>query len=324
MHLRKKIAASSGLLEFADQLRFEPHKIRFDATGRYDEALDREFPLVIKLFHFGSRDRTPGMTWHERLEIFLPLDGITRMRMGDRQAEVRPGEILIVDNLKLHMTVDYPGFDTRVIVISFLPDFVFSLGSPSHDYFFLLPFYFRPSDRPHVVRSDSPLLPGMHEAVVSLVRCYSERGTYFQAGCKAYLLQLLYLLAQQFRDTDYLRSEFVRQQERSARLRPVFEFVSKSYGETITLKQASALARMSQPQFIKLFKKVAGMTFVSYVTHVRLSHALRLLKESPLTIAEVAAQVGFSDQSYFDRRFKAAFGQTPRGFRGGNVSAYRR
>jgi hypothetical protein len=30
---------------------------------------------------------------------------------------------------------------------------------------------------------------------------------------------------------------------------------------------------------------------------------------------QVAYQVGFSDQSYFDRRFKAAFGRTPRDFR---------
>jgi AraC-like DNA-binding protein len=315
MHSRNKSSASPALLEVADGLPFEPHRIKFDTTGRYDEPLDREFPFVIKLFHFRHRDRTPGMTWHERLEIFLPLDGTVKMRMGNRQAEVGPGEILIVENLKLHMTVDYPGFDTRVIVISFLPDFVYTLGSPSHDYFFLLPFYFRPSDRPHVVQAGSPLLPGMQAAAARLVRCYFERGTYFQAGCRAYLLQLLYLLAQQFHSADYLRSEFIRQQERAARLRPVFEFISTSYAQATTLRQAAALAKMSQPQFIKLFKKVAGMTFVSYVTHVRLSNALRLLKESGLTIAEVANQVGFCDQSYFDRRFKAAFGQTPRAFR---------
>jgi hypothetical protein len=35
------------------------------------------------------------------------------------------------------------------------------------------------------------------------------------------------------------------------------------------------------------------MTFVSYVTHVRLSHALRLLRESSLVIAEVAGRVDF-------------------------------
>jgi AraC-like DNA-binding protein len=300
-----------ALWKVAAELPFEPHRIRLDETGRYDEALDREFPFVVRLFHFRHKDYTPGLTWHERLEIFLPLDALTKMRMGEQEVELQPGEILIVDNLRLHTTVDYAGFDSRVIVVSFLPEFVYSLGSPSHDYFFLLPFYFRPTDRPHVVRQNSPILSQMHDAVAQLLRCYYGRSVYFQAGCKAHLLQLLYLLAQQFRSADFLRSELMRQQERAARLRPVFEYVSQNFAENLTLKQGAALASISQPQFIKLFKRVAGMTFVSYVTHVRLSHAFRLLKESSLTIAEVAVRTGFSDQSYFDRRFKSAFGQVP-------------
>jgi AraC-like DNA-binding protein len=305
-------ALSEGSLgKVAAQLPFESHRIRLDETGHYDEALDREFPFVVRLFHFRHKDYTPGLTWHERLEIFLPLDALTKMRMGKQEVELQPGEILIVDNLRLHMTVDYSGFDSRVIVVSFLPEFVYSLGSPSHDYFFLLPFYFRPTDRPHVVRQNSPILSQMHDAFAQLLRCYFGRSVYFQAGCKAHLLQLLYLLAQQFRSADFLRSELMRQQERATRLRPVFEYVSKNFAENLTLKQGAALASISQPQFIKLFKRVAGMTFVSYVTHVRLSHAFRLLKESSLTIAEVAIRTGFSDQSYFDRRFKSAFGQVP-------------
>jgi AraC-like DNA-binding protein len=299
------------LWKVAAELPFEPHRIRLDETGRYDEALDREFPFVVRLFHFRHKDYTPGLTWHERLEILLPLDAVTKMRMGEQEVELQPGEILIVDNLRLHMTVDYPGFNSRVIVVSFLPEFVYSLGSPSHDYFFLLPFYFRPSDRPHVVRQNSPAPPQMHDAIGKLLRCYFGRSVYFEAGCKAHLLQLLFLLAQQFRSADFLRSELVRQQERATRLRPVFDYVSENFAENLTLKQGATLAGLSQPQFIKLFKRVAGMTFVSYVTHIRLSHAFRLLKESSLTIAEVAAQVGFSDQSYFDRRFKSAFGQVP-------------
>jgi len=305
-------ALSEGSLwKVAAELSFEPHRILLDQTGRYDEALDREFPFVVRLFHFRHQGYTPGLTWHERLEIFLPLDAVTKMRMGEQEVELQLGEILIVDNLRLHMTVDYSGFDSRVIVVSFLPEFVYSLGSPSHDYFFLLPFYFRPTDRPHVVRQNSPMLSQMHEAVAQLLRCYFGRSVYFQAGCKAHLLQLLYLLAQQFRSADFLRSELMRQQERAARLRPVFEYVSQNFAENLTLKQGAALASISQPQFIKLFKRVAGMTFVSYVTHVRLSHAFRLLKESSLTIADIAIRTGFSDQSYFDRRFKSAFGQVP-------------
>ena len=126
---------------------------------------------------------------------------------------------------------------------------------------------------------------------------------------------MLYILAEFFRAADFRYSELIRQQERSAKLKPVLEFVDQHFAEKIGLKEAAALAKMSVPQFIKLFKKVAGTTFVSYVTHVRLSRAVRLLKGSSLTIAEVASEVGFTDQSYFDRRFKKAFQRTPRDFR---------
>ena len=71
------------------------------------------------------------------------------------------------------------------------------------------------------------------------------RSVYFQAGCKAHLLQLLYLLAQQFRSADFLRSELMRQQERATRLRPVFEYVSQNFAENLTLKQGAALASIS-------------------------------------------------------------------------------
>jgi mannose-6-phosphate isomerase-like protein (cupin superfamily) len=133
MRLRNKSSASSTPLEMADGLPSELHSIRSDASGRYDEPLDREFSFVIKLFRFRRQDRSPGMTWHERPETFLPLDGPVKMRMGTRQAEVGPGDILIVENLKSHMTIDYPWCDTRVAVVSFPPDLVYTRSSPSQD-----------------------------------------------------------------------------------------------------------------------------------------------------------------------------------------------
>jgi AraC-like DNA-binding protein len=315
MHLKSYSPQGSSLVKIADRLPFEPHRIRLDPTGHYEESFEREFPFIIKLFHLRHQDFTPGLTWHERLELYLPLDGIARMQMGTRRVELHPGELLVVDNLQLHTTVDFPGFDSRVIVISFLPEFVYSLGSPSHDYFFLLPFYSRIESQTQVVRNDTPTLPKIHETLARLLECYYARESYYQAGCKAYFLELLFLLAQHFRATEFLRSQLIQQQERAARLKPVFDFISSHYSEPITLNLGATLAKMSLPSFTRLFKKVAGMTFVSYVTHVRLAQALRLLKESSLTVAEVATRVGFSDQSYFDRKFRSAFGQTPSGAR---------
>jgi AraC-like DNA-binding protein/mannose-6-phosphate isomerase-like protein (cupin superfamily) len=311
----KKTVHPNALYEVAKNLKFEPHRISMDPTGRYNEPMDRNFPFFIRLFHFHHRDFTSAPSWHERLELFIPLDGPLRMRMGNRVAELGAGEILIVDNLKLHMVADTPAPDTRVIVVSFLPEFVCDGSTRSLDHVFLLPFYTRLAEEIHVVRNRTPFLPQMYEAMAKLLQCYAERNSYFQAGCKVYFLELLYYLAQHFRMANMRRSELVREQEHAATLQPVFEFVADHYAQPVTPNQAASMVNLRSPQFMKLFKKVAGMTFVSYVTLVRLSNAVPLLRETSLSIGEVAKQVGFADQSYFDRRFKTTFEQTPRIFR---------
>lgn len=311
------------LLGLSDRLCFEPHEIaaQLDAHGRYEVPLDEEFPLSIKLFRYTSRRHTRGATWHERLELFLPLDGPARFRMGDQEVELHAGELLVVDNLKLHHVVDFPGFDTRVIVISFLPEFVYSLGSPSHDYAFLLPFYSKVERRPHIVRADDDAAADVHGALARLLECYfgGAAKPFYQAGSKAFLLELLYHLAAHFHASEVLKWEFMRQQERSLRLKKLFDHINACAAEKLSVGAAARLVGMSAPQFMKTFKQVAGMTLVSYLNHVRLAHGARLLRETDRSIADIADATGFSDQSYFDKRFKRAFGRTPKEFRARSV-----
>ena len=136
-------------------------------------------------------------------------------------------------------------------------------------------------------------------------------------GCKAFLLQFLFELGRRFPASELQHWEFIRQQQRSLRLKALFDHVRDHYSERLTVGQAAHMVGMSQAQFMKTFKKVAGMTLVAYLNHVRLANGSRLLRETDLTIAEIATNVGFSDQSYFDKRFKRAFGRTPREFRAG-------
>ena len=307
------------LMSVVERLRFEPHDIaaQLDGRGHYAMELNDEFPLSIKLFRYTSRRHPRGATWHERLELFMPLDGPARFRMGEQEVALQRGDLLVVDNLKLHHVVDFPGFDTRVIVISFLPEFVYSLGSPSHDYAFLLPFYSKVERRPHVLRSGGASAGAAHGALTQLLDCYftGAKGPFYQAGAKAFLLELLYHLAAHFRGSEVLAWEFLRQRERSLRLKKLFDHISAQPAEKLSVNTAAQLVGMSASKFMKNFKQVAGMTLVAYLNHVRLANAARLLRETGHTIAEIADTTGFSDQSHFDKRFKRAFGQTPKEFR---------
>ena len=185
------------LLEVVDRLSFGLNQTPVDQHGRYDEPLEPEFPFIINFFRLRHGEISSPFTWHDRLELFIPIDRRALMRMGNRTVEVGAGEILIVENLKLHRIVDDPNLDTRLIVLSFSPSFVYSLGSPCHDYSFLLPFY-NGGNHNRVVREPSALLR-MHPLIAALLRRYTDPNCcHLEAGCKASLLQLLYELVQHF------------------------------------------------------------------------------------------------------------------------------
>ena len=313
-YLHMKTGESNPLCEMVGRLPINHLRMPGAEERRFDEQLKSEFPFQIEAHIFANGHDWSHQEGQDCLGLIIPLDGLLLVETENRLIELGAGEILIAQDLNTAARAETEEIQVHALVIRFLPCFVYSLGSPSHDYFFLLPFYGNYGLQAPVVR-EGPSLHEIHRIIARLIQCYLDRTSFFQVGCKVLLLELLYSIARQLGDKDSIRGEMVLQKDRTARLAPVLEQVELNYADPITLKEAASLAKISVPQFVRLFKKVAGMSFVSYLTHVRLSRSVRLLKESRLTIAEVAYQVGFSDQSYFDRRFKAAFGQTPRDFR---------
>jgi AraC-like DNA-binding protein len=318
---RRPSRALADLRNACKGLVFRQHDIarQLDERGRYELPMDREFPFNVALYHLRSGAFTPVWNWHERLEVTMPLDGPLRMRMGEQTVKIGPGDLLVVDNMKLHNYEDFPGFNTRVITVTFLPEFVYMPGSLACDYAFLLPFYTKREGHPHVLPAADELAGPVTQALREIVGCYFAKGdrTQLQCGCKVGFLRMLQHLGRRFQSAEVLRAEFVQRRQQAARLGRLFEFVRLNYAEPISVAQAARLVNLSPPQFMRVFRKVAGMTFVSFLTRVRLTSAQRLLRETDRTIAEVAASSGFSDQSYFDRRFKSLFGQTPRQCRAG-------
>jgi AraC-like DNA-binding protein len=300
-------------------LAFEPCVIHqwIDPTGRYDPPMDREFPFFVKLYTFEDGSNPCPPNWHERLEIFVGVAGDGLFHMGDRLLPFLPGDVIVVDNKKLHRTERIVGRQRRAIVISFMPELVYALGSPLCDMTYLTPFYCQAPGIDPVVRKGEARLPRIHDAITRLLSCYAERpqNAATRLGCKTYLLELLYQLAQHFAFAEGARSEFLLQQQRARRLGSLLDYLSQSYGKRILVADAAEIAGMSESRFMRYFRAATGMTFIAYLTNIRLHNAARLLRESDLNIGEVANACGFNNQSYFDRQFRDEFRRTPRDYR---------
>jgi AraC family transcriptional regulator len=100
------------------------------------------------------------------------------------------------------------------------------------------------------------------------------------------------------------------------RLRAVVEFVEEHLDAGVTLEQMAAVARLSVYHFARQFKNATGLPPHQYVIRRRVERARQLLQaETDLSLAEVAAHAGFSDQSQFCHHFKRLVGLTPGQFR---------
>ncbi|GHU06537.1 hypothetical protein FACS1894147_13240 [Spirochaetia bacterium] len=65
------------------------------------------------------------------------------------------------------------------------------------------------------------------------------------------------------------------------------------------------------------FKRETGKTINEAILQFRLDKACNMLKKPGVSIADIAAETGFSDQNYFTRSFKQIFGITPSSYRTG-------
>jgi len=100
------------------------------------------------------------------------------------------------------------------------------------------------------------------------------------------------------------------------RLRAVVEYIEEHLDACPTLEQLAAVAHLSDYHFARQFKRATGLPPHQYVILRRVERARHLLQQDrDLSLAEIAACAGFSDQTQFCHHFKRIVGVTPGQFR---------
>jgi AraC family transcriptional regulator len=102
----------------------------------------------------------------------------------------------------------------------------------------------------------------------------------------------------------------------SGKLRAVVEFIEGHLDTGLTLGRMAAAAHLSASHFARRFKEATGVPPHQYVLARRVERAKQLLQQDgDLSLAEIAACAGYSDQSQFSHHFKRLVGVTPGQFR---------
>jgi two-component system response regulator YesN len=132
-------------------------------------------------------------------------------------------------------------------------------------------------------------------------------------------------LDEDFPYADRIYNELVKGINLKGGLSPVVLLAKKIVEQTyampsLTLQEVADQVRVSPTYLSKLLKKEIGVSFIDYLTEVRINHAVLLMNDTSYKVYEIAEKVGYNSQHYFSNAFKKKTGVSPNSYRKGSWS----
>lgn len=90
------------------------------------------------------------------------------------------------------------------------------------------------------------------------------------------------------------------------------DYIREHYDENVSVDSICQWLNISRSYLYKLFRRYFGTSPSNYLIRFRLEKARELLNTQRYPVNEVAERVGFTDHPYFTKRFRMAYGMTPR------------
>lgn len=269
-------------------------------------SLCEDNPIVVMNQTPGQADSATRYDMHYELEMGIVLAGEMVRYSGNGTQVCTPGEMWFCGIWEPH------GYRSNAachsVVIAIWPPALASLYFPElRRINWMLPFITPPDRRPVIPESLRNKLKDLvlHQ-VASGVQLSPARKRLFVMELLVWLFENK-LLAQNI-------DEAASGPDQLVRITPAIDLVFEKR-HLVTNKTAAKACGLSRDIFIRLFRRLMGVSFSQFAVRHRLSRAAELLLKTDLPVKTIAWEWGFTDTSHLHRLFKQHYGCTPSQFR---------
>ena len=159
---------------------------------------------------------------------------------------------------------------------------------------------------------------GLSERLAALIDIVSEeleqKKPYYQEIVISSLQTFWFLLKRSHPRAETNSVPDNRRTRMLADFQSLLSYIDDHYADNISLEYAAADMNFSTGYFSKIFKKLMGINFVTYLNLVRVEHAAYELRNTEQKFTEIALNCGFNNIRTFNRVFKEITGCTPSEF----------
>ena len=268
----------------------------------YGEVRDERDDFNIEYLREKESYNMPSIHYHEYYEIYYQLTGERIYFIEDRVYKVNAGDLVVVNIRDLHKTMSAGTPKFGRILLAFSRNFLRDMAACIRD-IDLFDCFRRPCK---VITLTLPQQSVVEAILFEMVDESRQRAPGYLTGLKLDVMRLLLFTARQN------GPESGNIPEKSAAVRPIHDkitlaaqYINNHYAQELSLRSIADRFHISYYYFCRIFREATGFTLTEYVNSVRIKHAQQLLKESRLSVTEIAGQVGYDSCTNFERVFKS-------------------
>lgn len=286
-------------MQFIERRDDLSEKMRYDYT---------DYPIYIRRALLSSYpDHSALMHWHDDIEFIAVLSGEMQYNINGEIINLSENEGVFVNARQMHFGFSTAKKECDFICVLLHPQLLCAVDAFERD--FVLPILHSRKATYIKLTAD---ISWQNAILDSLITMYAEKDSRTAALKIQNLFSLIWIRLYENIQPD---SQPEMQNGDLAVLKKMIGFIRQNYTGSVTLSAIAASGAVGQSKCCKLFSKLSGRTPNLYLTEYRLHKSVALLKNTDMSVTEIAAAVGFNSSSYYAETFRKRYGKSPTAYR---------
>jgi AraC-like DNA-binding protein len=247
--------------------------------------------------------------WHNDIEIVYVFEGSIRMGINSETRVLETGDMAICSSGDIHY-YDSKDSSSKIMLIIFNPSLIGFPGGWPLNVRLTSPFI----ENRFATRSEekeTDINNRLSAIMLELMHEYKHKLNYHEQIIIGLLHEWSGLILRHIPLDKINPQKDKRRITNMKIMQEVLEYLDVNYMHPITLADAAHQANMSLFYFSRFFKSISGMSYIAYLSNIRVNQAEQLLLTTDKTILDIALECGFTNIRTFNRVFKQIKQRTP-------------
>lgn len=257
---------------------------------------------------------TPAIPHHHNFfEMFFVLEGHCIHHVGENTAVLHAGDLCLIQPKVPHsLDVNDESIIIDVLIRrSTFRQYFYSIlqGDNVLSNFFMSTLYSKSGIDYLLFHAQND--PDLHYAFIDLCGETFDQEAYYTVLINAIVTRVFVLLLRRYMSSCELPKDKPADSEIASTLARYLQ----ANAAGVTLARLAEDFHYSPEYASRLIKRSTGQTFIQLLTSIRLENAKQLLRDTTLSVMDIALQVGYDSSEHFIRTFRKHTGSTPSEYR---------